>query len=72
MSAENVMTNVDVVVPSFVNWIATDADGFVCGFEKKPEPHQSSKMWSVNGGEFSRLYLGKIPEKWENTLIKWT
>jgi len=70
MQNENIITNVDVVVPDWVRWIATDDDGTVFGYKEKPYQNDQLKFWQSNEDDV-HLYLGEQPDDWTLTLHEW-
>lgn len=55
-------------VSDWVNFIATDRDGFMWGFENKPEMDIDENMWSTSFGRYE--HVTDIFNNWENSLEK--
>lgn len=55
-------------VEDWVNFIATDEDGEIWGFENKPSVNMYGSMWLERTGRFDRV--NNTFSDWENSLEK--
>ena len=55
-------------VPDDVKWIATDADGSVCGYSTKP--YRFSQTWNCysSGNFVAHSFLPAFQGNWKNSL----
>lgn len=53
-------------VSDWVNFIATDEDGSIWGFENKPKLNIDKDMWSTSFGRFKQV--SDTFNDWENSL----
>lgn len=61
-------------IPCWVNYLAVDANGYVCGYNNPPQRHKHDARWvmpSTDGSEATYLFCitRAYPIDWENTLI---
>ena len=64
-----------IKVPSWVRWIAVDANGEEWGYAKKPTIEEEniffSGSWDEGETECMCLCIGDAPKNWKEELYKW-
>ena len=67
ITGENLIENIEL--PTWVSWLAQDADGTWWGFEV--EPHQHHQGWYENElGRYVRLQQGPANPNWSLSLTR--
>jgi hypothetical protein len=57
----------DYDVPTWVNWVAKDGNGAICGYQFKPHQDDEDEQWVVPRGDSMFLVSAGC---WKNSLIK--
>ena len=68
-----IKVEIEVIIPEWTNWIATDKNGSVFSYEKKPV--RGRDEWDhcyPDYGNMQFLYRDKPPKNWKDELYTWS
>lgn len=66
------IVNIPIMIPDWIEWVATDNDGFIHGYDTEPELDSAAPFWCCGSGVCKYKHIGttETPQDWTQELYQ--